>query len=79
MVLVKRGDKVKVVHFGHTSYKHNYSDQAKKNYRTRSAGIRNKQGQLTKDDPFSANYWARRVLWPKNQKADGSARKSRSK
>jgi hypothetical protein len=29
----------------------------------RSAGIRDKEGRLTKDNPGSANYWARKVLW----------------
>jgi len=75
MVLAKKGDQVKLIHYGHTGYKHNYSKDAKKNYLTRSAGIRNKSGGLTKDDKFSANYWARRDLWPQGQKADGSDKK----
>lgn len=74
MVLAKRGDQVKLIHFGQKGYKHNYSDAAKKNYLTRSAGIRGKDGSLTANDKFSANYWARRELWPKNEPADGSAR-----
>lgn len=73
MVLAKRGDEVKLVHFGQRGYKHNYSEEAKKNYLTRSAGIRNKQGELTKDDPFSPNYWARRVLWPSGPTGDGKS------
>lgn len=64
MVLAKKGDEVRLIHFGQRGYKHNYSEAAKKNYLTRSAGIRNKSGELTKDDIFSPNYWARRVLWP---------------
>ena len=41
----------------------NHGDkQRRKNYLTRSAGIRNKRG-LTKDDPSSPNYHARRILW----------------
>ena len=64
MVLAKKGNEVKLIHFGQRGYKHNYSEAAKKNYLSRSAGIRNKQGELTKDDIFSPNYWARRVLWP---------------
>jgi hypothetical protein len=64
MVLAKKGDEVRLIHFGQRGYKHNYSQEAKKNYLTRSAGIRDKQGNLTKDDIFSPNYWARRVLWP---------------
>lgn len=66
--------RVKVVSYGHTGYQHNYSRSAKKNYLTRSAGIRNKSGELTKDDPWSANYWARKDLWARNKPADGSAR-----
>lgn len=37
--------------------------ERRKNYKARSAGIKNKQGKLTKDDPTSANYHSRRVLW----------------
>jgi hypothetical protein len=66
VVRVVKGDKEKLIHFGHAEYSnygvHN-SKERLKNYLTRSAGIRNKDGKLTKDDPFSANYWARRVLW----------------
>ena len=63
MVLAKKGDEVKLVHFGQKGYQHNYSPEAKQNYLTRSAGIRDKSGHLTKDDPFSPNYWARKDLW----------------
>ena len=61
----------KLVHFGQKGYGHNYSSKAKHNYLTRSAGIRNAQGKLTKDDPFSPNYWSRKILWPSNKKATG--------
>jgi hypothetical protein len=71
MVLAKKGDEVKLVHFGQKGYQHNYNPEAKQNYLTRSAGIRNKSGQLTKDDPFSPNYWARKVLWPKGETGHG--------
>jgi hypothetical protein len=74
MVLAKKGDQVKLIHFGQKGYKHNYSDVAKKNYLTRSAGIRGKDGSLTANNKLSANYWARRELWPKNEPADGSAK-----
>ena len=57
MVLAKKGNQVKLVHYGASDYKHNYSPQAKKNYLTRSAGIKNKNGELTKNDKFSPNYW----------------------
>ena len=63
--------RVKLVHFGAVGYGHNYSAEAKKNYLARSAGIRNKTGELTKDDPWSANYWARKILWPARKPATG--------
>jgi hypothetical protein len=74
MVLVKKGNQVKLVHYGAEGYKHNYSAEAKKSYLARSGGIRNKAGQLTKNDRFSPNYWARRDLWSKNSKPDGSSK-----
>lgn len=71
MVLAKKGDEVRLIHFGQKGYKHNYSAEGKKDYLSRSAGIRDKSGNLTKDDKFSANYWARKVLWPKGKTGDG--------
>ena len=72
MVLVRHRGVVRLVHFGQRGYAHNYSPEAKANYLARSAGIRDKDGNLTKDDPFSPNYWARKVLWPDGP-ADGKA------
>lgn len=71
MVLAKKGEEVKVVHFGDASMGHNYSAAARKSYLARSAGIKGK------DDKFSANYWARKVLWagpggPKKSPPGGS-------
>lgn len=66
MVLVKKGDRVKLVHFGQKGYQdytQHRDKERRKNYLQRSAGIRGKDGKLTKDDPFSPNYWARRELW----------------
>lgn len=63
VVLAKKGDEVKVVKFGHKDYGHNYSEKARENYLARSAGIVDKSGKQTKDDKFSANYWARTKLW----------------
>lgn len=63
VVLAKKGDEIKVVRFGHKDYGHNYSKEARENYLARSAGIRDGSGNLTKDDKFSANYWARKKLW----------------
>jgi hypothetical protein len=66
IVLAKKGDEVKIVRFGlrgMQDYTQHRDPERRKNYLARSAGIRNKSGGLTKDDPFSANYWARKVLW----------------
>lgn len=63
--------RAKIVHFGALGYGHNYSQDAKRNYLTRSAGIRNKKGELTKNDKWSPNYWARKILWPANKRASG--------
>jgi hypothetical protein len=70
-VLAKKGDEIKVVEFGQKGYGHNYSAKARANYLARSGGIRSGSGSLTKNDKFSANYWARRVLWsgPSGSKA----------
>jgi hypothetical protein len=63
--------RVKLVHFGALGYGHNYSEKAKKSYLARSAKIRDKNGELTKNDPWSANHWARKILWPVNKPAHG--------
>ncbi len=65
----------KKVHFGNPNYQqfkdktgiwkeldHN-DDKRRKNYLNRASGIKNKQGQLTKDIPSSPNYHAIRILW----------------
>ena len=65
----------KKVHFGNPSYQHfkdktgiwkslDHNDpKRRKNYLSRASGIKNKQGQLTKDIPSSPNYHAIRILW----------------
>lgn len=63
MVYVMKDGKKRKIGFGLRGYKHNYSAAARKSYLARSAGIRNKQGKLTKNDKNSANYWARKILW----------------
>jgi hypothetical protein len=63
MVLAVKDGKVKIVHFGATGYGNNYSESARSSYMARSAGIKDKNGDATKDDRHSPNYWARKVLW----------------
>jgi hypothetical protein len=55
--------KPKIIHFGDSRYNQNTSAKARKAYLRRSAGIRDKTGQLTKDNKNSANYWSRTYLW----------------
>jgi hypothetical protein len=55
--------RVNTIHFGQKGYKSNYSKIARTRYLKRSAGIKNKKGKLTKNNPLSANYWARKILW----------------
>jgi Family of unknown function (DUF5754) len=66
MVLAKKGEEVKLVKYGHREYEDytQHGDEKRRaNYLARSAGIRGKDGKLTKDDVFSANHWARKDLW----------------
>ena len=66
VVLACKGQRCKVVHFGAKGMEDYLTHQDKRrraNYLTRSAGIRNAAGRLTKNDKWSANYWSRRILW----------------
>ena len=62
-VYVKKNGKVKLIHIGDSKYRHNYSKEARDSYLARSAGIRDKEGNLTRNNKNTANYWSRKVLW----------------
>ncbi len=65
-VRVCRKGKEKTLQYGQRGYQdytQHKDPKRRKKFLARSAGIRNKQGKLTKDDPFSANYWNRRKTW----------------
>lgn len=65
----------KEVHFGDVRYQHfkdktgihkaldHNDEKRKKNYLTRTANQKDGKGNLTKNNPLSANYHARRILW----------------
>ena len=65
----------KTIHFGSSKNEHwkdktgiwsslDHNDkERRKKYLARSSGIKNKKGELTKDNPMSANYHARKILW----------------
>lgn len=71
------GKKDYVLDFGQLGYEHfkdktplklysnlDHMDRTRrKSYLSRSRGIRNGSGKLTKDDPRSSNYWSIRYLW----------------
>jgi len=64
-VYVMKEGKKKLINFGDSNYKdytQHKDKERRKSYLARSAGIRDKNGKLTKDDKNSANYWAR-TLW----------------
>tara|TARA_R110002153_G_C13000821_1_gene465076 strand:+ start:78 stop:389 length:312 start_codon:yes stop_codon:yes gene_type:complete len=66
MVFVMKGSGKRLIHFGDASMKdfRQHKDPARrKNYLERSGGIRNKSGELTKNDKNSANYYSRKYLW----------------
>jgi hypothetical protein len=66
VVLAKKGEDVKLVKFGlrgMEDFTQHKDPKRRENYLKRSAGIKDKDGKLTKDDKFSANYWARKILW----------------
>ena len=55
------------IHFGSTKYADYLTHKDKKrreDYLRRAKKIKNKQGELTYNDPESANFWSIRLLWP---------------
>ena len=65
-----------VVHFGNPKYQHYFDrtglldiklnhldEKRRKNYLARTENIKTKDGKITKNNPKSANYHARRILW----------------
>ena len=65
-VYVMKEGKKRLINFGDSSmedYTQHRDKDRRKSYLARSAGIRDKEGKLTKDDKNSANYWSRKVLW----------------
>ena len=66
MATLKSGKKV---HLGSSKYEdyltHKDKDRRDK-YLARATKIKNKQGELTYNNPESANFWSVHLLWPKN-------------
>ena len=62
-VLNEKTNKKKIIHFGDSRYRHNYSRAAQLAYDRRSKGIKDGQGKLTYKNKNTANYWSRTYLW----------------
>lgn len=56
MVVAKEGDVVKLIHYGDSSMGHNYSEEARKNFKAR-------HGKNIAKGKLSAAYWADKRLW----------------
>ena len=56
MVLIKDGEKYRVIHFGDSSMGHNYSPEARKSFKAR-------HGKNIAKGKTSAAYWANKCLW----------------
>tara|TARA_R110002126_G_scaffold25743_2_gene87789 strand:+ start:1087 stop:1329 length:243 start_codon:yes stop_codon:yes gene_type:complete len=62
MVLTKKG----IIHFGDSSmedYTQHKDEKRRINYCKRSAGIKDGNGNLTKNNKESSNYFSRKYLW----------------
>lgn len=66
MVLAKKGDQIKTVHFGDPSMPDN---QTKEQYEAFVSRFKDQKGW---DDPFSALYWSRSWLWPSSRIGKGA-------
>ena len=58
MVLAKEGDKVRLIHYGDSSMGHNYSDTARRSFKSRHA-------KNIAKGKMSAAYWADKALGTK--------------
>lgn len=58
MVVAKKGDEIKLVHFGDSTMRQNYSSEANAAYHSRMG---------KESDKFSAKYWSNVWLWPKGE------------
>ena len=66
MVYISSNGSKKLIYFGDSSmqsFDQHKDPVRRKNYLARSAGIKDKQGNLTAKNKNSANYWARKMLW----------------
>ena len=64
--VLNKNDKKSLLHFGDSSMEdftqHRDKDR-RKNYLARSGGIKDKDGNLTKNNKNKANFYSRKYLW----------------
>lgn len=72
MVKACKDGKEKLIHYGASGYKHNYSKEAKKSFRARHKCDQAK-------DKLSARYWACKDLWSKSRAVGTGAKYSGGK
>jgi hypothetical protein len=63
MVLACERGRQKLIHFGATGYRHNYSPGAKRGFRARHRCDAAERGSK-----LTARYWACKRLWPRSKK-----------
>jgi len=75
IVTIRHNDKIYNIRFGNINYEHfrdrllhyrfkdHYNDKRRELYLRRASKIHNKNGDLTANDPTSANYWSIRIFW----------------
>jgi len=66
MVYINSNGNKRLIHFGDSNMKDftQHKDLVRrKSYLARSGGIRDKSGNLTKNNKNSANYYSRKFLW----------------
>ena len=66
-VINPKTGRLNTIHFGQKGYASNKSKSSWEKYMKRSAAIRDKKGNLTRNNKLSANYWARKILWPSSK------------
>jgi len=70
MVLAKKGNEVKIVHFGDPSMRDNYSAEANDAFYARFGN------RPEIKDPFSPLYWSAKILWPRGDMKGKGIKKS---
>ena len=61
-VLAKQNGKIKLIRFGDANAGHNFSDAARKRFKSRFASLLKKY----KNDKMAKIYWADKFLWSKD-------------